>query len=724
MSFASYIPLAGCFCNFFFALFVFTRAPRATMNRVYLVSGLSIAVWNLGSYFLFALDPTQTVRALFWARFLQVGVLFEIAAFIHLSLFIAGFRLRRLMAVLYGFQTILALLNLTPWYIEGVRYLGKSGWYAVSGPAFHLINLPYCASFIAIFFLLRKRKTMPLQQSRRLTAIVYAQIFLALLGFNDLLPILGMDHYPFTKTQVYPYGSLAVVFYGAIVAYAVLQNQLLGARIALSGAFAHILRFAFLFTIAGGLLLAAAILTDVFKPEPASFWVSLGVVITSALIAAVLFPRLFGPAGVEKWERRMTGDRFESQDQVRNFMENMAWYTDIDALFNDLHDLLTRVFKLKSYQIILRDETTRLFTLFRAEPVQMQKQLPELKVESPVFRFFEWGKSAYLTLNAEYLRPAASSLEKQAIEQLSEFGGQFCFPLASQSEPFGLFLVGEKKDNEPYTATDITLLVALMKNLSLMVNQIRLKNHILQTQELDLLGRMSRGMAHDLNNLLTPVWTLFQLSSEVSESGKPPEFDDELLPSALRNIKIMRAYIREALFFSENLRPDIQLCRLDLIVKQAAELGRASRKKFVNIITEVPENVLVEFDEVLIQRLIANLISNAIDASPESSTIRVELVRLAKTEASRDWLRVRVSDQGEGIRKEDLNRIFTPYFTTKNHGDENRGFGLGLAICRKIVNLHGGNVSISSQLKKGTTVELDLPSRQQKLPPVPLPETA
>ena len=107
------------------------------------------------------------------------------------------------------------------------------------------------------------------------------------------------------------------------------------------------------------------------------------------------------------------------------------------------------------------------------------------------------------------------------------------------------------------------------------------------------------------------------------------------------------------------------------------------------------------------------LIENA-DASPENSTIRVELVRLAKTEASRDWLRVRIVDQGEGIRKEDLNRIFTPYFTTKNHGDENRGFGLGLAICRKIVNLHGGNVSISSQLKKGTTVELDLPSRQQQ----------
>ena len=80
--------------------------------------------------------------------------------------------------------------------------------------------------------------------------------------------------------------------------------------------------------------------------------------------------------------------------------------------------------------------------------------------------------------------------------------------------PFGLLLVGSKADGDPYTSTDICLLVSLVKNMSLMVNQFRLKNQILQTQELDLLGRMSRGMAHDLNNLLTPVWTLLQLSSE------------------------------------------------------------------------------------------------------------------------------------------------------------------------------------------------------------------
>jgi two-component system CheB/CheR fusion protein len=198
-------------------------------------------------------------------------------------------------------------------------------------------------------------------------------------------------------------------------------------------------------------------------------------------------------------------------------------------------------------------------------------------------------------------------------------------------------------------------------------------------------------------------------------------FDDELLEVALRNIKTVRAYIREALFFSQHLRPDLQLGRLDVVVHQAVEVAQTNRKKDVGIVARTPGEVLVEMDEVLVQRLLANLISNAVDAAPVHSEIRVELERLAKSEGERDWLRIRVIDQGEGIPKENLERVLTPYFTTKNRGDEGRGFGLGLAICRKIVALHGGKLSISSELRKGTTVQIDLPSRQIQ---VPEPEVA
>ena len=713
MKFAELIPLTGALLNFSLALFVLLQNPRAAIARVYFLLGCCLAIWNFGTFQMFRVSDYE--HALFWARFLQFGVIFIPLTLFHISALIAQVRVpRKIVIILYTLHVGLCVSNFTDLFLAGVRNVGYA-WYSVAGPGFWVLFGVFSLMWVSVGILVWYRRKLPKVAQRSVNPLIIAQTAIALFGCNDALPILGIDYYPFTHYQIYPFGSMAVILYGMIVGYGVLQYQLLDVRVALGRGTAKAVRVLFIF-LTGLCTLLVLWLFGRDKFSAFSFFAGLVALMAGAVCAAVLFPRLFGESS-ETVERRVLGDTFEYQDQVRNFIEGMTWYTDTYPLLNDLHELLVKAFKLRSYQIIIRDETTRVFTLFRAHPEQAQRQLPELKLESPVFRFFDWGKAAYLALNSAYLRPAGSSLERQAVEQLAEFGGQFCFPLASQSEPFGLFIVGEKINGEPYTATNINLLVAVMKNLSLMVNQIRLKNHILQQQELDLLGRMSRGMAHDLNNLLTPVWTLFQLSSEASEAGNSPEFDEELLPSALRNIKIMRAYIREALFFSENLRPDIQLGRLDMIVKQAAELGRASRKKYVDIVVETPDNVLVELDEVLIQRLIANLISNAIDASPENSTIRVELVRLAKTEASRDWLRVRIIDQGEGIRKEDLNRIFTPYFTTKNHGDENLGFGLGLAICRKIVNLHGGNVSISSQLKQGTTVELDLPSRQQQPQP-------
>ena len=107
----------------------------------------------------------------------------------------------------------------------------------------------------------------------------------------------------------------------------------------------------------------------------------------------------------------------------------------------------------------------------------------------------------------------------------------------------------------------------------------------------------------------------------------------------------------------------------------------------------------------------SNLLSNAVDASPCGSQIEIQLASLPKTELSRDWYRLKIVDHGEGISPENLRRVFTPYFTTKNTGDGKRGFGLGLAIARKIVHLHGGNLSIASMENKGTTVQVDLPSK-------------
>jgi signal transduction histidine kinase len=236
----------------------------------------------------------------------------------------------------------------------------------------------------------------------------------------------------------------------------------------------------------------------------------------------------------------------------------------------------------------------------------------------------------------------------------------------------------------------------------------------LLAEELELLGRMSRGMAHDLNNLLVPVSTLLQLCAD-SEAHR--QHIQELLPIAIRNLGTMQAYIREALFFSQHHTPQIAPGRLDLLLHKAVELAEPKlKRRKVEAVINTSEYVTIEMDSVLIQRLISNILSNAIDASPPGSKVFVELQLLARTDQRRDWMRIRVIDHGEGISPDNLKRIASPYFTTKDRGDETRGFGLGLSICRKIAHIHGGTLRIFSEEKKGTIVQVDLPSRHIKTP--------
>ena len=704
------IPLVGSVLNILLALFVFSRGYRMTVIRVYSLLGLCIAIWNLGTYFLFVVKDDR--QALFWARFLQYGVIFIPVLLFHLSLLVAQIPVGKYIPVLYALHCILALSNFSDFFIKDVVRVSYA-YYSRAGPGFWFYSALFAQLHLSVFILLKKRRKLPPLHKKRLTGLIIAAGSLAVFGLNDILPILKIYKYPWTNVEVYPFGSMAAIFYGLIVGYSVLQHQLLDIRVTLGKIAANLVRLLFVFLIGLFLLLLVSKLAPANTFNPLSLLIALGVLLATATVASIYFPRLFG-RGDDILERKLLGDRFEYHDKVKGFIQSIHAYTDASLLMDDLHDLLVNIIKVRSYYIILLDETTRQFSVFRLHPKQEAIPLANIHVDSPIFQFFKTSGSDYLGFNLMYSIPGETELERAARRHLVRFNPEFCFPFLFDAEFFGLVLIGPKASEELYTGHDLRLLTDLVKSLSLVINQIRLKKQILVAEELELIGRMSRGMAHDLNNLLTPVSTLLQLlRDDLLDPGKR----DELLPVTLRNVTTMQLYIKEALFFSQHHTPRLEPGRLDLVIQKAVDTVEPSlKRKEVEVAVHTPENIIVEMDSVLIQRLIGNLLSNAIDASPSKSRIRIELQQLARTEASRDWLRIKIIDEGEGIRRDHLKRILKPYFTTKDRGDETRGFGLGLAICRQIVHLHGGNLNIASEEKKGTTVQVDLPSRQINRP--------
>ena len=522
-----------------------------------------------------------------------------------------------------------------------------------------------------------------------------------------MMPIWGLDTYPFTHIKFYPMGSLAAIFYVVIVGYSVLQHQLLDIQVTLSRFAAQFVRLSFMVLVGFSLLL----LLSRLKPgsfSTFSFGASMGVLAVSAMLASLFFPQFFGK-GTDALERQILGDRFEYHARVKMLIQTMKSFPEPEFLLQELDTLLVSTMKVRSYQIILLDDATRGFVLLHSHPARAAIDLSDLNIDSPVFRFFQQSRAKSLSCNLVYDAERESLLQRDARQQLKAFEPEFCFPFFAGNELVGLMLLGPKDNGDLFTPHDLRLLTELSSNLGLLLNQIRLRHQLQTVYEQDLMGRMSRGLAHDLNNLLTPVQTLLQL---LQESKLNQETIDELLPVGLRNLETVRTYVNEALFFSRSSQLQGKAGLLDETVREAISLVHAyAQAKGIAISFQGESDVAMEMDAILIKRLVSNLLSNAVDASPYGSRIEIHLASLPKTELSRDWYRLKIVDHGEGISPENLRRVFTPYFTTKNTGDGKRGFGLGLAIARKIVHLHGGNLSIGSMEKKGTTVQVDLPSK-------------
>jgi signal transduction histidine kinase len=691
--------LVACLMNLALAVFVLGQNSRSRLHLAYFVWGLGVALWNLGAFFLYRV--TTPDAALPWAKVLQFGIILAPLGLYETSRVISGRRERpRIMVAFIALHALFALSLFTPWFVAGVFKIREIGYWSTPGQLFYAYIASYTYLTVSpLFFLDRAARQSTSLQKTRLRALLIALVLIWIAGTNDILPILLGEHSSFIQQHFFPLGNIAACIYMTIVAYSVLQHMLLDVHVALGRFTAHIVRFGFLTLCSLCLLL---LLKAVFSElNGVAFACALFVQIACAVLASTLFPRIFG-AGADTFERRILGDRLEYGDQVRNFTQAMTWFTDFATLFAELHLLMTKTFRLESYTVLLRD-VRGAFQLYRTHPAELANDVPEVRLDSPIVKYFEDYQGAYLSHAG--LRLGAVATER-ARERLGDFGATLCFALRSQEELVGFVMVGNKVNGEPFTASDITLFTGLVKGMGVVVNQIRMKMEVLQAQEFELLGRMSSGMAHDLNNLLTPVSTLLQLGHE---SGT---IDDELLPVAANNVAAIRAYIREGLFFSEHHRLDFHPGRVDHVVARAIEVAGASRAVPVTLVNEVEREIWAEMDHIMVQRLLANLITNAIDASPEGGRVTVTLDQLPRSEEAREWLRIKVIDEGQGIASADLERVFTPYFTTKNTGDRHRGFGLGLAICRKIAALHGGELSIDSELHRGTTVIFDLPSKQ------------
>jgi signal transduction histidine kinase len=230
----------------------------------------------------------------------------------------------------------------------------------------------------------------------------------------------------------------------------------------------------------------------------------------------------------------------------------------------------------------------------------------------------------------------------------------------------------------------------------------RMEEQLVMTDRLASIGELASGIAHELNNPLTSVIGFSQLLME----GDIPANIKEDLGTVYSEAQRAAAIVKNLLTFARKHAPVKQLSQVNSILEDVLRL-RAYEHKVNNI--EVDKQLATNLPEIMVdyfqmQQVFLNLIVNAEFAMLEAHGKGKLTIT---TERTNGVIKVAFTDDGPGIAKENMKRIFSPFFTTKEVG---KGTGLGLSICHGIVSEHGGRIYAESEFGHGATFVVELPS--------------
>jgi signal transduction histidine kinase/ActR/RegA family two-component response regulator/HAMP domain-containing protein len=299
-------------------------------------------------------------------------------------------------------------------------------------------------------------------------------------------------------------------------------------------------------------------------------------------------------------------------------------------------------------------------------------------------------------------------------------------PLLVESKVFGV-LIAARRQAHSFSSGECEFLRQLTEHVGLAAHQAHLyealqqayddlrqtQQAVMQQERLKALGQMASGIAHDINNAISPV-ALYTESLLENEPGLSPRARDYLntIQHAIEDVAQTVARMRE--FYRQREQPVALVpVKLNELVQQVIELSRArwsdmpqQRGAFIRMETSLaPDLPLILGVESEIREALVNLLFNAVDAMPAGGilTLRTKISKDAQNAAG--LVQVEVSDTGVGMDEDTRRRCLEPFFTTKGE----RGTGLGLAMVYGIARRHNADIEIDSAPGKGTTMRLSFP---------------
>lgn len=696
---------------------------RGPVHVSFAVLAGSAFVWQSGHVFLdLTTDPAV---ALGWSRYKYVGVTTLGANFYLFVLAYVG-RLHTERRSLIAFYVLSALFLVLAWLpvdhpaalIVGVRRF-YWGYYAQLSPS---IGVVYLGMFVlqsatAFYHVVAARVVCRGAAERTRYGLLLASFGGAYLAGIDFLPCFGVP--------TYPVGYLFVTLFLALFAYSIVRHNLLDIAAAIHQTAIWILTsFVIVVPLAAGLLWAHPWLRQLSTFQ----FMAVHLLLISLIL---LYVKHVQPQIDHFFQRR----RYDVLRAVEEFNEEIR----------DLHGLepLARRF-VRTVERILRAEHAALFFISdgAAEdfppPIVAGAPAASLAVFRPAAysAFLAWLHGRNEVVDRDRLSDVTAKDGVQAdVEAYFErFQTQLVVPLMPGGVLIGVLHVGKKRDNRSYTIWDLRLLgrlrcaAAIALANSLLFDQVqqlnrrlteanadlessnrslqarneeltRARNQLIHSSKLVAVGEMSAKIAHELGNPIGIMSGSVQFCLDSLPLSTEVRQHLEVVARHAQNAgQIVRGLLRLAR--PEELRLEA-VALSDVVAQAAAMVNGRSVKRGVRFDLEVRVDLpRIRAVRSHLEQILLNVLLNSLESVPDDGWIRVEAIY----DANKECVSINITDSGPGVRVQDLDRIFEPFYTTRPGGT-----GLGLSICRDLVAAHGGTICAEA-VPGGTCFVIRLPA--------------
>jgi signal transduction histidine kinase len=277
-------------------------------------------------------------------------------------------------------------------------------------------------------------------------------------------------------------------------------------------------------------------------------------------------------------------------------------------------------------------------------------------------------------------------------------------PVFKDKKLIMLLILSEKLSGDMFTGEDINLLNIVSNQVAIAISNADLYKNKVYTERLASMGMMSATFAHEIRNPLTSLKTFAQL---MPEKYNDEEFRETFSKIVVGEIERIDGLIGDLLDFSSDKKPSrVNFFDLTSLIDDIVEYVRGKidfeKKGIIFRKNYSKDEINMTGDAEKLKQVFINIISNGCQAMDDGGILNVDI------EPNSEHVDIAVSDTGTGIHPDDISKIFDPFVTTKE-----MGVGLGLAISKRVIEEHNGQIGVESSLTKGTTFTVTLPVQNE-----------